>query len=113
MKLDNFSKILIATGQINYMAASIDGVNQQIKTIPDPENIHSAGIKEKDEVLSDTVDGLAAILENLGDLINGHDCICHIDTRVARVPFEILLHGQDDTETDYDGEELGPDEFEQ
>jgi len=30
MKLDSLSKILIATGQINYMAASIDSVNEQM-----------------------------------------------------------------------------------
>jgi hypothetical protein len=113
MKLDNFSKILIATGQINYMAASIDGVNEQMKTIPDPDNIHSPGIKEAEEVLEDTVNRLCAILENLGDLINDHDCICHIDTRVAKVPFEILIHGQDDTDTDYDGGELTQEDCEQ
>lgn len=33
-KLDSLSKIIIATGQINYMANSISTVNEQIKFIP-------------------------------------------------------------------------------
>lgn len=35
--LDLFSKILLATGTINYMASMIHGVNSQIKMLP-PEN---------------------------------------------------------------------------
>lgn len=104
MKLDSLSKILIATGQINYMAASIDSVNEQIKFIPDENGFHKDGIKEKDECLSDVALRLAAIMEDMGNLINSWDCICHIDERVSKVPFEILIHGEDDTEKDYDYE---------
>jgi hypothetical protein len=93
-KLDSLSKILIATGQINYMAASIDSVNEQIKMIPD-----------KQELLAEVVTKLGAIMEDMGNLINGQDCICHIDERVSKVPFEIIIHGMDDTEKDYETEQ--------
>ena len=104
-KLDSLSKIIIATGQINYMAVSIDSVNEQIKFIPDKEGVHKKGIEARNEILSQTVTKLAAIMEELGDFINNTDCICHIDTRVAKVPFEILIAGKDDCEKDYDDED--------
>jgi len=105
-KLDSLSKIIIATGQINNMAVSIDSVNEQMKFIPDKEGVHKDGIESKSEVLAETVVKLTAIMEELGDLINNHDCICHLDTRVSKVPFEILLHGMDDCEQDYEDEEV-------
>lgn len=101
-KLDSLSKIIIATGQINYMAVSIDSVNEQIKFVPDKEGFHKEGIEARNEILSKIVTKLTAIMEELGDLINNQDCICHLDTRVSKVPFEILLDGKDDTETEYD-----------
>ncbi|MEO5991883.1 MAG: hypothetical protein ABIP68_09635 [Ferruginibacter sp.] len=104
-KLDSLSKIIIATGQINYMAVSIDSVNEQMKFIPDKQGIHKEGIEAKSEILADIVTKLTAILEEVGDFINDTDCICHIDTRVAKVPFEILLDGKDDSEHDYDEED--------
>lgn len=104
-KLDSLSKILIATGQINYMAASIDSVNEQIKMIPDKQEFHAGGIKERDELLAEVVTKLGAIMEDMGNLINGQDCICHIDERVSKVPFEIIIHGMDDTEKDYETEQ--------
>lgn len=104
-KLDSFSKILIATGQINYMASMINGVNEQMKFIHDEKGIHAAGIKEKDEKLSEVVEKLSAIIDDMGNLINSHDCVCEIDERVSKVPFEILIHGMDDTETDYESNE--------
>ena len=101
-RLDSFSKILIATGQINYMASSIDGVNNQMKFIPDKQGFHADGIKEKDEVLAEVVQDLRAVMNKLGNLINNCDCICSIDMRVAKVPFEIIESGMDECENEYD-----------
>jgi hypothetical protein len=98
-KLDSLSKILIATGQINYMAASIDSVNEQIKMIPDENGYHAEGIKKRNELLAETVISLTAVMKKMGSLI---DCICTIDARVAQVPFEILVEGMDDTTKDYE-----------
>jgi hypothetical protein len=104
-KLDSLSKIIIATGQINYMAVSIDSVNEQIKFIPDKKGVHKEGIEARDEILAETVTKLAAIMEELGNFVNNTDCICHIDTRVAATPFEIIIQGMDDCEKDYTDDE--------
>lgn len=100
-KLDLFSKILIATGQINYMASLINSVNEQIKFVPDKEGYHKEGIKSRDDLLNEVVIKLAAIMEEMGNCINEHDCLCTIDERVAKVPFEIIIHGMDNVEDDY------------
>lgn len=104
-KLDSLSKIIIATGQINYMAVSIDSVNEQMKFIPDEKGYYKEGIQQFDDALAETVVSLSVIMEDLGNLINNRDCISHIDTRVAKVPFEIIIEGKDDCETDYYGDE--------
>lgn len=101
-RLDSLSKILVATGQINYMAASIDSVNEQIKFIPDKEGFHKDGIKARDEILRDVTSDLAAIMQKMGNLINAQDCICAVDMRVAKVPFEILIEKMDECENDYE-----------
>jgi hypothetical protein len=102
MKLDSLSKILIATGQINYMAASIDSVNEQMKFLQDKEGFHKEGIEAKDELLKEVVSDLSEIMEKMGNLINNQGCICHIDQRVAKVPFNVLIHNMDECEEDYD-----------
>lgn len=99
----------MATGAINYMASSIEGVNQQMKmmkSIPianeDWDNIHGENVKAKDEVLAEVVTDLAAVMEKLGDLINGHDCLCSVDVFATKAAFHVVVHGNDDTEGDYD-----------
>lgn len=102
MKLDSLSKILIATGQINYMAASLFSVNTQIRMIPDEDGVHKDGIEDREAALQETVKELGQIMEKLGNCINRWDCICNIDERVATVPFNIIIHGKDDTEEEYE-----------
>lgn len=102
MKLDSFHKILIATGQINYMAASLDSVNSEIKTIPDPQGVHRDGIEDRKKALAETVEKLTVVMNNLGDCINRWDCLCEIDQRVAKVPFEIMVEGKDETDELYE-----------
>lgn len=102
MRLDSFSKILVATGQINYMAASINGANEQLKFIPDENGFHTNGIKESDKLLADVVNDLSGVLEKMANLINAHDCICAVDLRVSKVPFEILIRKMDECENDYE-----------
>jgi hypothetical protein len=111
-KLDSFSKILMATGAINYMAASIDSVNTEIKmmrptynkAIPDMnfEDVHGKGIEARDEILAETVVKLSAIMEELGNLINGQDALCAVDIFATKAAFEVVVHGHDDTEGDFD-----------
>lgn len=110
-KLDNFSKILLATGQINYMASSIDGVTSDIRSLSrdpkyDPRGWHKSRAEANDRVLGETVRKLAKIMEEMGNYINACDIICPLDERVAKVPFEIVISEMDDTEKKYDEEDL-------
>lgn len=105
-KLDDFNKILIATAQINYMASAIHGVNVQMKmTGLAKEKVHAPGVKEKDRLLAETVKTLGEVMEDLGNYMSGADCICPIDVRVTTPAFEIIIHGKDDVEKDYQLEE--------
>lgn len=95
-KLDNLSKILLATGAINYMASAVDSVNEQMKFVPDPEGVHKPGITERDDILQQTWIKLGEIMENLADVMNSHDCICPIDVRATKAAFDIIIHKKDD-----------------
>lgn len=94
-KLDSLSKIMLATGAINYMAVSMDSVNEQVKMIPDPEGVHKEGIKERDETLAAAVGQLSDVMELLGNLLNNQDAICKIDIRATKQAFDIIIHGKD------------------
>lgn len=102
-KLDSFSKIIVATSAINYMANSLSTVNQQVKMVahlrPEEKHIFEDGIKAKDEALADAVKKLGEIMEELGNCINNCDAICEIDERVTKEAFAIILHGKDDVES--------------
>ena len=87
-KLDSFKKILLATGQINYLASAIQEVIE--------------GSKMNEDVISAISGGLASIMEMLAEIANDHDFTLPIDERISRVPFEILLHDMDDVESDYE-----------
>ena len=95
-KLDNFSKIMLATGAINYMANCINSVNEQMKFVPDPDQVHSEGIKQLDDILFDTWGKLGDIMEELADLMNAQDCISPIDVRATKSAFDIIVHKKDD-----------------
>jgi len=100
-KLDSFSKILIATGQINYLASQINMTNIAIKSVPDELGWRAEGIKDRDEALAETVMKLSDIMQELADLMNNQDFTQEIDARITKAPFEILIHGMDDVTTEY------------
>lgn len=104
-KLDDFSKILLATQSIVYMASSINGVYQINKMML--HDIHRAeiddkfmktSIEEKAKVLFDTVEKLKAIMEDMGNYINAVDLICPLDVRVTEAAFQIVIGGKDNVE---------------
>lgn len=103
-KLDSFSKILVATGQINYLASCINSVNTAIKMIPDEKGVHTDSIKDRDDILTEAADKLAAIMEDLADLMNDQDFAQTIDVRLTKAPFGVLLHGMDETEVEYESQ---------
>lgn len=105
-KLDSFNKILLATSTINYMASACDRVNEQCKTLcnvkSDTGGALSDGIKERTKALEKVLRDLNKILESFGNFLDGRDCVCMIDTRVYKVPLEILLHGMDEVDKNYE-----------
>jgi hypothetical protein len=78
------------------MACSIDSVNEQIKMIPDLKKTHAEGIKERDDMLFNVWGKLGDIMEEMGNLINNHDCLSPIDVRATREAFNIVVSGKDD-----------------
>lgn len=102
-KLDNFSKIILATGTINYLANQVYSVNQQMKQVvhasPANKPIFEEGIKHKDEVLENAIVRLKIIMEELGNCLNNCDAVQPIDVRVMTAPFDILCNGKDDVES--------------
>lgn len=106
-KLDSFSKILLATSAINYMASSIDGVNRDMKYIRHNDGdalneFHNKGIEERDKLLEEVVKQLGQIMESMGNIINNHDAICAIDQYITTPAFMVINQGHDETEGDFD-----------
>ena len=112
-KLDLFGKVLLSTSTINYMASSLNVVNEQYRAALVSENIDLAEselsrnaleklVTEQDNRLDELVRALAEIVRELGNYLNKKDCICAIDARIYRVPSEILLQGKDEVDNTYD-----------
>ncbi len=101
-KLDSFKKILLATGQINYLASAIQEVIEGSKMNEDVISAISDRAEAQKDALNQAVGGLASIMEMLAEIANDHDFTLPIDERISRVPFEILLHDMDDVESDYE-----------
>lgn len=98
-KLDSFGKILLATGNINYLAAAIHGLNEQMRFVPDSENIHKPGIEKRENDLTDALAHLTQAMEILG---NSLEEPCAIDVYVTTPAFNVIIHGNDDVEGDFD-----------
>lgn len=97
-KLDNLSKILLATQTINFLAATMYTLNMQMKTIPDEKGYHADGINLKDETLEWAVTHLAEVMEVLGNVLNGCDAVTPIDQKITQAAFDIIVRKQDDVE---------------
>lgn len=116
-KLDNFSKVLLATSVIQHMYNSIHCVNRDMRLIH--HNMSGSestiakqslerGIKEREAFLNRKLKQLNKIVEELGNHMNNTDVISAIDVRITQAPMEILLHGMDDVEEEYDDERSQP-----
>lgn len=109
-RLDAFSKILLATGQINWMANSLNGVIADYRMVTSAsdgksQNLIKEFLKDKEAFMDEVVGALSKIMEDLGDYLNNGDMVSEIDIRVGKAPFDIL-HGKDEVERDYDGEDF-------
>lgn len=116
-KLDNFNKILLATGTINYMASALEGVRKDYQTIVSinskkekhdefSDKVMKEGLESKNEMMADTLKKLCDVIEDLGNYLDGHDIVCPIDARIYSVPLNILLHDMDEEEKHYEQEEV-------
>lgn len=108
-KLDSFSKILLATATINYMASSIDGVRKSMNHVrshqPDKEDwdkIHGESSTDFENALNEAVTDLGKVMEKLGNAINRRDAICAIDQYITTPAFNVIIHGHDNTEGNFD-----------
>lgn len=101
-KLDSLSKILLATGTINYLANTMYVVNSQIKIVvhhsPEQKPVFEDGIKEKDDLLKSTVKRLTDIMDDLAECLNSCGAVSPIDSRITAEPFSILIHGNDNVD---------------
>jgi predicted KAP-like P-loop ATPase len=100
-KLDSFNKILLATGTINYLASSINGLNEQIKMLKDGDGAFKKGIEHRDAALAEAVEDLKKVMNKLGDLINAQDAICSLDHYVTLPAFNVVVHGHDEVDGDF------------
>lgn len=98
-KLDSFSKIMLATGAINYLASMIEGLNSDMKRLPDPDKVHAPGIEKREAAVESALGKLKEAMEVLG---NSMDECCAIDQYVTSPAFQVLIHGHDDVEGDFD-----------
>lgn len=110
-KLDEFNKILLATSTINYMASALEGVRRDYQIISSVNNEKgntvkaiNEGLVSKNKKMANTLKKLCAVIEDLGNYLDGHDIICPIDSRVYSVPLNILLHKMDEEDTVYENE---------
>lgn len=97
-KLEAIQKIMLATGTINYLASAIEGVQSDMVHLPDPNNYHEAGIKERYALLDETVNSLYDVMEKLADYMNDADCISPIDVRATKQAFAIVSGDKDKVE---------------
>lgn len=98
-KLDVFNKILLATGSINYMASAVYSLNEQMKTIPDPKGIFKEFNDKRDEDLVKALGHLKSAMEILGNSIEEP---CALDLYVTTPAFNVVMHGYDDVECDFE-----------
>ncbi len=101
-KLDTFSKIILATGSINYLASMVEGVNSEMKMTPgfmSEGSVHKEGVDKRDK---DMDEALALLEQVMGKLGNSLEEQCAIDIYVTTPAFNVLIHGHDDVEGDFE-----------
>lgn len=70
--------------------------------IKDTDGTFKEGIEQRDEVLAETVEDLTKVMNRLGDLINAQDAICSVDQYVVTPAFNVVVHGHDEVDGDFD-----------
>lgn len=101
MKLDDFSKIQIATFGIQYLCHSLSSSSMMDFVKPTTED-NSKMASDMFQKVLDVRRNLETIYEDLFNYYNATNSICAIDERILKVPSEILLRKMDDTEKSYE-----------
>lgn len=96
-KLDSFSKILLSTHAIIYMANQIHQVNEQLKMVPSKDPILIGCVGKADSFLKETSELLSKMMEDVGEFINDNDIGMPIDSKVMSPIFKIM-QGEDNVE---------------
>lgn len=98
-KLDDFSKIVLATSSIAYMASQI---NRVILSTPNPPDAATEyNLEEGRDLLTFSLQRLIPIMNALATHLNDAGIARHIDERATSPAFEVCVYGFDETETDY------------
>lgn len=92
-RLDQFSKILLATQALQYMSHCIFSTNVQLDGVDHASAVRVVSRHKK--VLDDVAKGLGKLMEEVGEYINGSDMICPIDERITAEAFKVVVHGKD------------------
>ncbi|MFC0182543.1 hypothetical protein SAMN04515674_101499 [Pseudarcicella hirudinis] len=103
-KLDAAAKILIATGQIQYLAHNLSNMLQALvieRAYSDPFGSTSHIIKKGEDLLNSSVERLTHVFEDMSLFMDEWDRSLEIDKRVIQVPFEILVHDMDEVHNPY------------
>lgn len=104
MKLDDYSKILLATSQINMLANNLNQIKSGrwvFESLPFLNQAETEINAEIDKALRSTVEKLSNVFEELAVFLDGIDAVSPIDVRISKAASEILLFDKDETEEEY------------
>ena len=111
-RLDPFSKILLATQTINYLANNVNAVIQDIKTIAPRDPKHGEQLEKsflaKEAYLDLVAAGLVGIMNDLGDFCNGGDMVTPVDEKATENAFHILNEDDSAEQDKSDSDEEEP-----
>jgi type I restriction-modification system DNA methylase subunit len=106
-RLDKLSKILIATGAVNTLSATLSSEAKDLRRLYKDLNLETSLVSgEIDRELDKTIEKLKDIIFELTNLMDNHGFTQAIDERMMKVPSEILFGDMDEIENHYDNVEL-------
>lgn len=103
MKLDNYSKIILAIGNINYLSSSVNDLLRTMRLhgrYQTDEDFRRQAV-ELEVTLGATAIQLNLAMQNLGNLANSIDLLCPLDVYVTSPAFFVVGAGFDETEAEY------------
>lgn len=101
-RLQKISKIMLATGTINYLATHIHTINSEMRVtnLAYEDSPHSETIHDQEQTLTKTLLHLEKAMDELADYMEAYDCLMPIDIAFTHVPFSIISGGMDEVNRD-------------